>query len=168
MRNLVVSGAILLAASGGPVHADRAPPARQVAVLAAAMPATTSPTPAPPPPPRTAAFLEARDVAALVTPHAPQIERCYLDRVASARRGGHLDLTFVIGRDGSIVSLHAAADRLPIRAAPQVEACVRRAVDTLRFPARRNDTTAVVPYYFLKTDAPDAGPQLSCWSPKGC
>ena len=37
----------------------------------------------------------------------------------------------------------------------------------LRFPERRNDTTATVPYYFQHTNTPGGGPQESCWNPKG-
>lgn len=113
-------------------------------------------------------FLSAREVAAEVRPYAPEIVRCYTERLDDVRRAGHLDLTLVIGRDGSIVSLSAAAPSLPARTARKVEACIREAASALHFPARRNDTTAVVPYYFQHTETPGGGPQLSCWNPKGC
>src|SRR5262245_31024163 len=113
-------------------------------------------------------FLSAGEVAAEVRPYAPEIERCYLERLADVHRAGHLDLTFVIGRDGYVVSVTAAASSLPTRTAHRVESCIREAVAALHFPARRGDTTAIVPYYFQYTDAPDGGPQLSCWDPKGC
>jgi hypothetical protein len=45
---------------------------------------------------------------------------------------------------------------------------VRASLDTLRFPQRRAETTAVIPYFFQHTWAPNSGPQESCWSPKGC
>ena len=41
-------------------------------------------------------------------------------------------------------------------------------VSELTFPARRSPTTAVIPYFYQHTAAPNAGPQLSCWDPKGC
>jgi len=113
-------------------------------------------------------FLEAREIAAEVHPYAPEIERCYLERLGDVRRAGRLDLTLVIGRDGDVVSLAAAAPGLPARTARQVESCIREAVSALHFPERRSDTTAVVPYYFQHTYAPGAGPQLSCWNPRGC
>ncbi len=108
------------------------------------------------------AFLEASEVAAEVRPYAPDIERCYLDRLGDVHRAGRLDLTFVIGRDGHVVSLDAAAPGLPARTAHQVAACIREAVDPIHFPARRADTTAIVPYLFQYTNAPGGGPQLSC------
>ena len=112
-------------------------------------------------------FLAARDIAALVAPHNPEIERCYLDESGTSRRSGHLDLTLVIARDGNVLSLKAAAG-MPAKMTHKIETCIHAAIDSLQFPARHNDTTAVVPYFFQKTDAPNAGPQLSCWNPKGC
>ncbi|HEX8108573.1 MAG TPA: hypothetical protein VF516_12655 [Kofleriaceae bacterium] len=112
--------------------------------------------------------LEAGEVAAEVRPYAPDIERCYLDRLGDVSRAGRLDLTFVIGRDGYVVSLDAAAPGLPARTVRQMAICIREAVDAIHFPERRADTTAVVPYYFQHTNTPGGGPQLSCWNPKGC
>jgi hypothetical protein len=117
---------------------------------------------------RPAPFLAADEITAEVRPYAPEIERCYLERLDDVRRAGRLELRFVIGRDGSVVSLSAAAPGLPARTARRVESCIREAVDALHFPVRRNDTTAIVPYYFQHTDTPGGGPQLSCWDPKGC
>ncbi|HMG53541.1 MAG TPA: hypothetical protein VK601_08660 [Kofleriaceae bacterium] len=114
------------------------------------------------------AFLDARAVAAEVRPYAPEIERCYVDHLDDVRRAGRLDLTLVIGRDGYLVSLAASAPGLPSRAANRVVSCIRDAIQVLHFPARRNDTTAIVPYYFQHTETAGGGPQLSCWNPKGC
>ena len=47
-------------------------------------------------------------------------------------------------------------------------ACIREAVEVVHFPARRNDTTAIVPYFFQHTNTLGGGPQPSCWDPKGC
>ncbi len=117
---------------------------------------------------RKAAFLEAGDIAAEVRPYAPDIERCYLDRLGDVRRAGKLDVMFVIGRDGYVVSLDIAAPELPAKTVHQVATCIRAAVDPIHFPERRSDTTAIVPYFFQHTNAPGGGPQLSCWNPKGC
>jgi hypothetical protein len=117
---------------------------------------------------RKAGFLAATEIAAEVRPYAPDIERCYLDRLDDVHHAGRLDLTFVIGRDGYVVSLDASAPGLPTRTVRQMATCIREAVDPIHFPERRSDTTAVVPYYFQHTNAPGGGPQLSCWNPKGC
>jgi hypothetical protein len=120
-------------------------------------------------PARIEPFLSASDITAAVAPHAAEIEHCYVARLAA---GGHLsgrvDLTLAITRDGNLHAIHTSAPGATRAAASKLDACIRTAVEGLQFPARRNDTTAVVPYLFQKTDAPDAGPQLSCWSPKGC
>jgi hypothetical protein len=114
------------------------------------------------------AFLEPTEVAAEVRPYALDIERCYLDRLDDIHHAGKLDVMFVIGRDGHVVSLDIAAPSLPARNVVQMAACIREAVDPIHFPARRGDTTAIVPYFFQYTSAPGGGPQLSCWNPKGC
>ena len=92
------------------------------------------------------AFLDAGDIAAEVHRYGSDIERCYLEQLEDVRRAGRLDLTFVIGRDGRVVSLAAAAPGLPARAVHKVESCIREAVDALHFPGRRAETTAIVPY----------------------
>lgn len=113
-------------------------------------------------------FLEATEISAEVRPYGADIERCYLERLSDVRRAGRLALTFVIGRDGYVVSLDASAPGLPARTVKQVSACIREALDPIHFPARRSDTTAIVPYLFQHTNTPGGGPQLSCWNPQGC
>jgi hypothetical protein len=121
-----------------------------------------------PRPPRKQAHLSASDVAALVAPHGPAIERCYLDAVGGVRRTSQLDLMFVIARQGHVLSVDIGAPAASPLAVDAMVRCIRSAVDSLHFPERRNDTTAIVPYVFQRTEAPSAGPQLSCWNPKGC
>jgi hypothetical protein len=118
--------------------------------------------------PRKDVFLEPSEISAEVRPYGPDIERCYLDRLGDVRRAGRLDLTFVIGRDGYVVSLDATAPGLPAKTVKQVSACIREELDPIHFPARRSDTTAIVPYLFQHTNTPGGGPQLSCWNPQGC
>jgi hypothetical protein len=117
---------------------------------------------------RLARYLTTGDVTEVVASRASDIERCYINALGASRRGGRLDLMFIIARDGHVVSLDSAASGLPTVAAHRLHKCLRTAVEALQFPARRNPTTAIVPYYFQRTDAPNAGPQLSCWNPKGC
>jgi len=105
-------------------------------------------------------FLAAADITVQVAPHASEIGRCYLDGIGAARRPGHLDLTFVITRGGTVLSLAAAAPGVPAKVVQQIVRCLHKTVDGLQFPARRNDTTAVVPYLFQRTVAPSADQQL--------
>ena len=113
-------------------------------------------------------FLSNADVQAQVAPRSLDIEHCYLDQVSAARQGGKLDLTLTIGSDGSLVALKAATTNLSARTTHKIESCVRQVVETVQFPARRNDTTAVVPFLFHKTHAPNTGPIESCWNAAGC
>ena len=113
-------------------------------------------------------YLTTSDVTTVVGDRAADIERCYLDAMGASRRGGKLDVMLTIARNGSVLSVDTAAPGLSAVAAHHMHTCIRTAVDGLAFPARRNDTTAIVPYYFQRTDAPNAGPQLSCWNPRGC
>lgn len=113
-------------------------------------------------------YLTTSDVTTVVGDRAADIERCYLDAVGASRRGGKLDVMFTIARNGSVLSVDTAAPSLSAVAAHRMHTCIRTAVEGLTFPSRRNDTTAIVPYYFQRTDAPNAGPQLSCWNPRGC
>lgn len=113
-------------------------------------------------------FLAPREISAQVSPHEDAIERCYLGQLGELRRGSRLDLTLVIGRDGRVVSLATAAPGLAAGTARKVSRCVHGVLGEVRFPVRRRSITAVVPYLFHKIEAPDAGPQLSCWDPKGC
>ncbi|HEY0479407.1 MAG TPA: hypothetical protein VGD37_17935 [Kofleriaceae bacterium] len=190
MRILALSPFLVVAALAAPVGADRrellapgrpagqhekvtekvaalAPPASAGTSLTTGEIGLTGPARAARPV-RLEPFLSATEISAEIRPYGAAIERCYLEHLGDARRAGHLDLTFVIGRDGSVVSLAAAAPGLPARTARLVEACIRDAAAALQFPPRRNDTTAIVPYYFQRTEAAGAGPQLSCWNPKGC
>lgn len=167
MRNLALSSMLLIGALGAPAHADRVALAGSTTVGRGTQ-LTTGELGITARAPRKAAFLEAREVAAEVRPYAAEIQRCYLARLGDVRRAGKLDLTFVIGRDGRVVSLHVDAPGLPARTVQHVQSCIHEAVAGLQFPERRNDTTAIVPYLFQHTNAPGGGPQLSCWNPKGC
>lgn len=114
--------------------------------------------------PRKAAFLSPREITAELAPFAADIQRCYVQRAA----GGDLAVTLVIGRDGNVVSARADASRVPGKTAARIERCIRAVVANVQFPERRNDTTAVVPFSFHKTEAPGAGPIHSCWRASGC
>jgi hypothetical protein len=117
---------------------------------------------------RPGGYLTTSDVAIVVGDRAADIEHCYVDAMGASRRGGKLDVMFTIARNGSVLSVDTAAPGLSAVAAHHMHTCIRTAVEGLAFPARRNDTTAIVPYYFQRTDAPNSGPQLSCWNPRGC
>jgi hypothetical protein len=113
------------------------------------------------------AALSQAEIDAQVKPVSAELGRCYLDATAGAR-GGKLVVQLEIHRRGKLDAVSVSTPGLPVKAAQKVEACVRGIVEPLEFPARRTSTTAVIPFYFQRTEAPNAGPQLSCWSPRGC
>jgi len=188
MRNIstVALSGLVVGALGGLAHADHksvvaaieAPRLTRAQLtgelrIAAAVPAPAAApvadaVPAAAAAPRLAGFLEASDVTSQIAPRAAELERCYLRHVGEAGTAGHLDVLFEIGRDGHVRSIATAAGTLSPTATRQVTSCIQAIARTVQFPVRRNDTTVVLPYYFQKTTAPNAGPQLSCWSPRGC
>jgi hypothetical protein len=178
MRTSVFSGLLLLGVLVGSAHADRKAPPASVPTVATLGPthhaalttgdrALTGPVRSTPTAEREA-YLTAREISAQVSPYMSEIERCYLERAGDVKRTGRLGLTVNIARDGAVRSVRAAAPGLPTRTARRVESCIRDIVEPVRFPARRSDTTAIVPYAFQKTHAPEAGPLMSCWNPRGC
>jgi len=108
------------------------------------------------------------EVQAQMKPVSAEISRCYLDAAAGTRAGGELRVQLEIHRRGRLDGVSVTVPGLPVKLARKVEGCVRGLVEPLEFPARRAPTTAVVPFFFQRTEAPNAGPQMSCWNPNGC
>jgi hypothetical protein len=108
------------------------------------------------------------EIDARVTPVSANIKRCYMTSTASVKGAGHLDVKLTVRRDGSLHAVDVATPGLPAQLARTVDGCVRRAVAGMTFPAKKAFNTVVVPFFFQHTDAPNSGPQHSCWDPKGC
>ena len=108
------------------------------------------------------------DVTSQLAPFADQIEHCYLDRTTEIRGAGQLELVLTVTRHGSVESLDIKTPGLATKLAKQIDGCIREMIASVAFPARKTFTTATVPFFFQRTAAPNAGPQLSCWDPKGC
>jgi hypothetical protein len=115
--------------------------------------------------PRTLARYEIDDVVKTVS---NELQRCYLDVAGDVKGAGHLDVKLGIFRKGTIYSVEVATPGVPAKLAKKIDACVRTTVAKLKFPARKADTTVVIPYFFQKTAATNAGPYESCWNPRGC
>jgi hypothetical protein len=114
------------------------------------------------------AELTAQDVTAQLRPVADEIEHCYMDRTADVRGAGHLELVLTVSRQGVLEHVDVNTPGLAPKIAKDIAGCIRAAVTTISFPARKVFTTATVPYFFQRTAAPGSGPQLSCWNPNGC
>lgn len=112
--------------------------------------------------------LSAADVSTQLAPYSDRIEHCYLDRTAEIRGAGQLEIVLTVTRHGSVESLAVKTPGLAPRLGKQIDGCIRETIASVAFPARKTFTTATVPFFFQRTDAPNAGPQPSCWDPKGC
>jgi hypothetical protein len=110
-------------------------------------------------------FLSNGDIKSTIAPYSQELESCYLDH---GGHGGKLEVTVVISRDGHLTSLKADAQGVSPKATHKIESCLKEIGETVQFPERRSETTAVLPWLFQKTSAPGAGPALSCWNAKGC
>jgi hypothetical protein len=112
--------------------------------------------------------LEATEVATQMKPYGEDINKCYLDAARDVRGAGKLEITLSIHKTGKRVAVDVVTPGLPARLAKRIAGCVKSIVEGTSFPARKARTTAIVPYFYQHTAAPNSGPQLSCWNPKGC
>jgi hypothetical protein len=152
--------AVVLVASAGAAHAEQKP------IVQKALTATAGQTR--PHANDATHTLGLDEVNAGVKSVSPSIERCYLDNAADVAGAGHLDVTLVIHRNGRVQAIDVVAPGLAKTRAQKIEGCVRALVSPLQFPERKAFTTAVVPFFFQHTAAPNSGPQYSCWNPNGC
>lgn len=111
--------------------------------------------------------------AALIERYAadyyPVIKDCYFDYGRAAKTAtGELKIEVVIHRDGHVKDVAVEAPGVRGPSLRKLTACIRTEVDDWHFPVRRDFTTAVLPFLFLSVSTPGAGPQYSCWNPRGC
>jgi hypothetical protein len=113
--------------------------------------------------------LSAKEVERYAAPYLPAIKSCYLAHGKRAPRAtGELSLRLLVHRDGGVERVEVTARGVVGKRLLDLSQCIRSGIGDWHFPARRDQTTAILPYYFLKLDLPAAGPQLSCWNPRGC
>ena len=112
--------------------------------------------------------LSPQDVQAKLKPMSNDIARCYMDHTTDLRGAGHLALVLTVSKHGILEQVSVQTPGVAPKVAKQIDGCIRETIATVAFPAKRTSTTATVPYFFQRTAAPNAGPQLSCWDPAGC
>jgi hypothetical protein len=138
-----------------------------IGIVAAASPARGGEDGQAPSHPRTEVdgkTLSATEVQHYFAPYGSDVRGCFLRRAA----GGKFSLDLIIHRDGSVFRAQVATPSLSRRAGRAVDACVQKLARSWHFPMRAGFTHAVVPFYLQKTNAPGAGPQPGCRSPRGC
>lgn len=101
--------------------------------------------------------------------HQPEIRACYEEQSRGiAAATGKLVLRATVLRNGSITELAVEAPGITGIRYQRLVQCIRDDVETWQLPVRRDDTQIVVPFLFQRVNAPGAGPQYSCWNPRGC
>jgi hypothetical protein len=102
------------------------------------------------------------EVMRYALPYLPRIAQCYRRHALPDRRAtGDLELYLVIARTGKVVHSEVTAPGVMMLRFAYLERCVKREVATWRFPMRKGFTNAVIPYFFLHTNAPGAGPRVA-------
>lgn len=113
--------------------------------------------------------LTAEQIQRYASGYFPEIKACYLEHGRKSRSAtGELSLRLIVHRNGYVHEFALDAPGVRGRHLRKLEGCVRMQVLGWHFPVRRDFTTAILPYYFLYLDVPGAGPQYSCWNPRGC
>jgi hypothetical protein len=112
--------------------------------------------------------LSAETVQRYAAPYLPAIRACYLEHGRMRGASGDLRVTLVLNRAGEIHELAIEAPGVTGKHLRNLDACIRREAEGWHFPVARAFTTAVLPFFFLALDLPNAGPQPSCWSSQGC
>lgn len=113
--------------------------------------------------------LTADQVQRYAASYYPMIKACYFEHGRKSRDAtGELALKLIVHRGGHIHDVAIEAPGVTGKHMRKLEACIRLHVLGWHFPVRRDFTTAILPYYFLYLDVPGAGPQYSCWNPRGC
>ncbi len=112
--------------------------------------------------------LTAKDLATYFAPYVPEVRRCYVANARSKTADGTLRLELIVHPSGSIYKFGFAAPGVVSPWLVKLDACLRKLVPTWHFAVRTRFTTAVLPFMFIKTAAPGAGPVESCWDPRGC
>jgi hypothetical protein len=126
-----------------------------IALLAGAAAAGT--TKLPHDDPTDADTLTAKELHKYFEPYVAGIRDCY---VTSAKTGdGTLRLELIIQRDGTVFKFGFSAPGVKAKAIQELDRCLRPLSETWHFPPRRGFTSAVVPFYFVRTHAPGAGPK---------
>jgi hypothetical protein len=112
--------------------------------------------------------LSARDVQTYFAPYVPGVRACFLANAKGKHVSGVLRLELIIHHHGRIYRFGFVAPGVEKPWLAKLDTCLSALAKTWRFPVRKGFTSAVLPFVFLKTSAPGAGPIESCWDARGC
>jgi hypothetical protein len=101
--------------------------------------------------------------------YLPAIRACYVEQTRGVlAASGRLELRATVLSNGNVIALTTDAPGVTGERLAKLTECIQTEVDTWHFPVRRDATMIVLPYYFQRLVIPGAGPQFSCWNPRGC
>jgi len=111
-------------------------------------------------------ILTAKEIQEYLTPYVAKIDGCYNRHGLKQKKStGDLKIEMVIHRNGSIHRTQVYAPGVPGKA---LKKCIEKLSKDWSFPPRKQFTHAIIPFFYLQTKTPGAGPQHSCWNPRGC
>ena len=110
--------------------------------------------------------LSAAELAHYFEPYEAQVKECYRKYALNQKTAtGDVRLEMIIHRDGHLFFFDVVA---PGVRGKKLSRCIKKRSRAWRFPRRRGFTTATIPFRFVKTHVPGAGPIKSCPSRRGC
>jgi hypothetical protein len=112
-------------------------------------------------------ILSEEEVSKLASGREDEIRTCFMRHGARQRRAtGEVRIHLIVHPDGHVWRVMDV--QAPGVRGDKFAACVQARLEAWRFPEKKGYTETTVPYLFVKTWAPGAGPKESCWSPRGC
>jgi hypothetical protein len=113
-----------------------------------------------------ARILSAREVEEDIEPYVGAVSDCFKRIVLGKNhKASEVRLEIVVAPTGRIHRLRVVA---PGVSGKRFSICVEKALADLWFRQKPGYSTITVPFLFVNTTAPGAGPLLSCWKRKGC
>ena len=112
--------------------------------------------------------LTAKELETYFEPYVPEVKKCWLTHAKGPDVKGELRLELVIHNHGHVRRFAFMAPGVVGKPLARLDACLRKLSKKWSFPQRGGFTTAVIPFYYQRTNAPGAGPEGTCRTKRGC
>ena len=112
--------------------------------------------------------LTAKELETYFEPYVPEVKKCWLTHAKGPDVKGELRLELVIHNHGHVRRFAFMAPGVVGKPLAKLDACLRKLSKKWSFPQRGGFTTAVIPFYYQRTNAPGAGPEGTCRTKRGC
>jgi hypothetical protein len=112
-------------------------------------------------------ILSQDEISRYATEQKEDIRTCFLRHSVGQRRAtGEVRIHVIVHPDGHVWQVKRV--EAPGVRGKGLSRCVDAKLESWRFPEKKGYTETILPYLFIKTWAPGAGPKQSCWNPRGC